>query len=167
MTSLTVAPYRTRRVRFAGLALSACGTLKLYTISADHTTPDETTITAALHVAHAYLAAPAKAMHVAGVHWHALPSHAAGALIVHRGADATFAVLDWWVGTNMLRHHVWAAPNDRATAFASLAGSDVAMCVWELAVIQHERAAWLRHVFTPHGTGDLDAYLADTIDGDY
>ena len=35
-------------------------------------------------------------------------------------------------------------------------------CTYELGVLVHERAAWLRHVF---GTGkpDLDAYLADVM----
>jgi hypothetical protein len=122
---------------------------------------------AALRLAHEYLVAPSTPVRAAGIDWYAIPTHAAGSLIVHRGADATFVILDWWVGTNMLRHHVWAAPNHDETAFESLAGTDIAMCVWELAVIQHERAAWLRHVFTPSGSGDLAAYLADTIDGDY
>jgi hypothetical protein len=33
-------------------------------------------------------------------------------------------------------------------------------CVWELAVLEHERAAWVRHMLTP-AEPDLAAYLAD------
>jgi hypothetical protein len=167
MSSIAVPPYRTRRVRFVRLAHSLLGTLKLYTISADQTPPDAATIDTALRLALDDLAAPPPDRHTAGIDWNAIPAHGAGSLIVHRGADATFALLDWWVGTNMLRHQVWAAPNDHATALVSIADTHIAMCVWELAVIQHERAAWLRHVLTPDAAGNLDAYFADTIDGDY
>jgi hypothetical protein len=33
-------------------------------------------------------------------------------------------------------------------------------CVWELAVLEHERAAWVRHILSP-ATPDLDGYLND------
>ena len=36
-------------------------------------------------------------------------------------------------------------------------------CVWELAVTDHERRAWLRHVLQH---GDLEAYVADTFEDD-
>jgi hypothetical protein len=36
-------------------------------------------------------------------------------------------------------------------------------CVWELEVTDHERRAWLRHVLQ---RGDLEAYVADTFEGD-
>jgi hypothetical protein len=32
--------------------------------------------------------------------------------------------------------------------------------VWELAPLEHERSAWVRHVLTPDEP-DLDAYVAD------
>jgi hypothetical protein len=35
-------------------------------------------------------------------------------------------------------------------------------CVWELAPLNHERAAWIRHVLRP-ATPNLDAYLADVL----
>lgn len=47
--------------------------------------------------------------------------------------------------------------------FDSLRDTGLAMCVWELQVIQHEREAWLRHVLTPSGRHDVPAYLADVL----
>jgi hypothetical protein len=160
-----VPPYRPRQVQFVRLATSVYGTLKVYTISVDATHPDPDTIDAALNKVYTYLRQSPREVRVAGIEWDRVSANGAGSLIVHRGTDATFAVLDWWVGINMLRHHVWAAPRATPTAMQSLADTDIAMCVWELAVIQHERAAWLRHVLTPDATGDVDAYLADTISG--
>jgi hypothetical protein len=34
--------------------------------------------------------------------------------------------------------------------------------VWELAVLEHERSAWVRHVLSPE-VADLGAYLFDTV----
>jgi hypothetical protein len=35
-------------------------------------------------------------------------------------------------------------------------------CVWELAIVAHERDAWVRHMLAP-GQPDLDGYLADSL----
>jgi hypothetical protein len=163
---LAVPPYRPRRIRFERLATSVHGTLKLYTISADGTPVDPSVITAAVITATDYLSRPIPPLHAATIAWHELPAHGAGALIVHRALDTTFVLLDWWVGFNMLRHRVWVAPNAAPHALQSIDEAGIAMCVWELAVIQHERAAWLRHVLTPDAAGRLDAYFADTITAD-
>ena len=38
----------------------------------------------------------------------------------------------------------------------------LAGCVWELTVLEHERAAWVEHMLVPDEP-DLDAYLADGV----
>lgn len=163
---LTVPPYRPRRIRFERLAHSPHGTLKVYTISADGSPVEPEAITAAVRTATDLLSAPVAPLHTASIAWHELPAQGAGSLIVHRALDATFVLLDWWVGFNMLRHRVWVAPTTAPLALQSIDETGIAMCVWELAVIQHERAAWLRHVLTPDAAGRLDDYLADTISAD-
>jgi hypothetical protein len=163
---IDVPPYHRRHIRFERLAHSAFGTLKVYTISLDDEPVDPSAITSALRVVADHLSAPRTPMHAAGIAWHEIPSHGAGSLIVHRAVDATFVLLDWWIGFNMLHHQVWAAPHDVPLALQSIEETGVAMCVWELAVIQHERAAWLRHVLTPDAAGRLDGYFADTLTAD-
>lgn len=157
------APYEPRTITFLGLHECAQATLKLYGISRDGTRPDPALLEAACRLAGVWLAAPRAACTAGGVDWAACPEHGLGSLIVHTGRESVFAVLDCWLGENMLRHHAWAAPLAGSGRFESLAPSGVAICVWELAVVQHERAAWLRHVLTPEGRADRAAYLADVL----
>ena len=164
LTPPSLSPYRPRTTRFLTLHRQAGVTLKVYGITATDDLPPPATVAAAIGLAVDYLATPRPPCWRAGIDWSNLPGYGIGSLIVHRGRTTVFAVLDWWVDENILRHHVWAAPAEPAGPFESLTPADVAICVWELAVLQHERAAWLRHVLTPDGTADFDAYLADRFD---
>ena len=38
-------------------------------------------------------------------------------------------------------------------------------CVWELPVINHERAAWVRHILQQATQPDWEAYRQDQLDG--
>lgn len=165
----TMQPYRPRRVRFLHLASRHGTTLKVYAITMDDDDLPAGAVDAAMDAAFAYLTADAPPCVAAGVDWTRLPGHGAGSLVVHAGREALFAVLDYWTDENMLRHQVWAAPRAVGSirpAFESLSPSGIAMCVWELAVIQHERAAWLRHVLTPSGQSDIAAYLGDVLNAE-
>ncbi len=164
LTPPTLSPYRPRPTGFLTLHREPGIALKVYGISATEEAPPADTVAVAIALAVAYLRAGRTPCWRAGVEWWGLPSYGVGSLIVHRGRTTTFAVLDWWIDENVLRHHVWAAPADPPGPFESLAPADVAICVWELAVLEHERAAWLRHVFTPDGHADLEAYLADRFE---
>lgn len=161
-----IGAYETRTVAFLGRVPAAGATLKLYGISRDGAPPAPALLDAARRLADGYLLAPRPECHAGGVDWAACPEHGLGTLIVHAGRESVFVLLDYWIGENMLRHRVWAAPLGDPAAFEPLAPADVAVCVWELAVLQHERAAWLRHVLTPHGRSDVEAYLADVMQGD-
>lgn len=161
-----LARYEPRTIAFQGLYPAVGATLKTYAISRDGGAPRPSVMAAARRLADAYLLAPLAPCAAGGVDWSACTEHGLGSLIVHTGREAAFVLIDCWVGENMLRHHVWAAPLGRPDQFESLAPCDVTMCVWELAVIQHERAAWLRHMLTPGGASDPAAYLADVLNGE-
>lgn len=158
--------YAPRPIRFLQCARCGDTTLKVYGISHTAELPDEASITAGLGCAEQYLATPRPSMTLAGVDWRGLPTHGLGSLIVHRGREAIFVLLHIWVDENMLRHQVWASTLAPPYRFESLAPADMDLCVWELAVIQHERAAWLRHILTPSGRSDVDAFLRDTLNAD-
>ncbi len=99
---------------------------------------------------------------------------AAGFAVLHRGGD-TGAYLNVysWAWDNVL-HFAGAAagqpaldcPDTDPTHFVPVTGTDRDRswigCVWELAPLAHERAAWIRHVLAPD-TPDLPAYLADAL----
>ena len=93
---------------------------------------------------------------------------AAGWLVFHRGAENGAYVLAYsWVWDNVVEVHSYAAgqpaldcPDLDPTHFVEVARSWMG-CVWELAVFEHERSAWVKHILSPD-TPDLAGYLSDT-----
>lgn len=87
-----------------------------------------------------------------------------GFLGVHDGRGENFVYVDWWERENELHHHLFISPADDPGELRAATTDDAVACVWDLAVIGHEREAWVRHVLAP-AVPDLAAYLADTLDG--
>ncbi|MEV5972453.1 hypothetical protein [Streptomyces sp. NPDC051921] len=97
---------------------------------------------------------------------------AASFVVLHRGGD-TGAYLNVysWVWDNVL-HFTGAAAGQPALDCPDLdptrfvptepGARNWIGCVWELAPLGHERAAWVRHMLAAE-TADLDAYLADAL----
>jgi hypothetical protein len=89
-------------------------------------------------------------------------------LVLHEGKTPMYLCVYDWVWGNAVEVISAAAaeaglgcPDEDPTHFVPnkriLAG-----CVWELTLLEHERAAWVRHMLVP-GEPDLDAYLADAV----
>lgn len=93
----------------------------------------------------------------------------AGFVVLHRGGDgAAYMCVYTWVWDNVLHMRSAAAaqralgcPDDDPTHFLPLDQRWIG-CVWELAPIDHERNAWVRHMLMPD-VGDLNGYLGDTL----
>jgi hypothetical protein len=90
----------------------------------------------------------------------------AGWLVLHEGPVPMYLCVYDWVWGNALEVRSAAAaepffgcPDDDPAHFI-VNGRILAGCVWELAMLEHERSAWVRHVLAP-GEPDLKAYLAD------
>lgn len=93
----------------------------------------------------------------------------AGWMVLHRGGD-TGAYLNVysWVWDNVIEFHAMAAgqaavgcPDDDPSNFVPLTKPWIG-CVWELAVLEHERSAWVRHMLAPERP-DVAAYLGDAM----
>lgn len=89
-----------------------------------------------------------------------------GFLGVHDGRGATFVFVDWWADENELHHHAFTSPLDRPGELVATGMDALIACAWDLAVIGHERAAWVETVMANPGGPDLDAYLARTLTAD-
>ncbi|HET9484976.1 MAG TPA: hypothetical protein VFO79_13535 [Xanthomonadales bacterium] len=82
-----------------------------------------------------------------------------GFLICHQGRGVHYLVICSWERENELAMRIFI----RSTGGWGdwhVPGPGHGPCVWDLAVIGHERDAYVRHVLT-EARGDLDAYLAD------
>jgi hypothetical protein len=91
-----------------------------------------------------------------------IPADSVGFAIAHDAADGCFALFDWFANGNEIHQRMLSARRERPSALSDHESSAIG-CVWELAVTDHERRAWLRHVLQ---NGDLEAYVADTFEDD-
>ncbi len=143
--------YHPRMISFHGVEAVGGWKVKMYGIAAHTETPR-----AALMEATAKIAASA------------LPSplghgrHGVGFAIAHDAADYCFALVDWWSGENEIHQRLFSAPLAQPQALRPHP-SEAIGCVWELAVTDFERRAWLRHVLANPDGPDLDAYVAATF----
>ncbi len=83
-----------------------------------------------------------------------------GFLGVHDGRGATLVFLDWWADENELHHRVYVGPPDEPDQLADATGTDLLGCCWDLAVIGHERQAWVETILANAAGPDHEAYLA-------
>ena len=87
----------------------------------------------------------------------ASPADGAAFVIAHQARPACFVLVYWWATPVDLCLRYFRAPLDQPTKLDPLPENS-AGCVWELAVMDHERRAWVRHMLTGD-TADLAAYL--------
>ena len=142
-------PYIPRQVRPLGLHQVGEWRVKLHGLYATgDTTADPSAWEGALRAAAEALPKPATEGGRYGV----------GFVIVHRGTSAYWYVVGWWAYSCRLSIASYSArisdPADIARCPTRQAG-----CVWELAVIDHERRAWTQSVMRSGHGPDIDAYL--------
>ncbi|WP_182086650.1 hypothetical protein [Aureimonas sp. ME7] len=87
-----------------------------------------------------------------------------GSVVLHRGEEAVWLLLLWWMPGGILAERLWRRPLDGATGFEPVERPLMA-CVWELSVIGFERDAY---VATVMAGGTQNAYLDRTLpEGEY
>jgi len=88
-----------------------------------------------------------------------------GFLGVHDGRGGNFVFVDWWEHENELHHHVLFSAAETPEKLRRQSEGDPIACVWDLSIVAHERAAWVRHVLAASDP-DVAAYLADMTAGE-
>lgn len=79
-----------------------------------------------------------------------------GFVILHQGVAGNWLLLHWWADNDICCRVLSRAPLELPERFEIHAGAVMA-CVWELAVIEFERRAWIEKVLCPGGS--IDTYL--------
>lgn len=158
MTIQLSSPYKTRPVRHLETWSHAGWRVKVYGITATGERPAEELVEAIKKEAAATLPEPAVTDARYGVAF----------LYAHQGRDGGgFASVNWWGNENELFHYQYEAPPERVGELRPIeqtGGSSA--CVWDLALIEHERTAWIECVLANDAGPDLEAYLARTLDAD-
>ena len=146
-------PYTPRRIRHVGTEPAGDGwRLKLYGIAVVGAEPQSALLDAARQSARERLSLVDDGYGAAFVVAHAAPARC-------------YISVAWWACVNEVHQTLYSAPVERL-AQLDVHGSAAIGCVWELAVHDHERRAWLEHVLWQPKSPDLDAYFNDTFTAD-
>jgi len=71
-------------------------------------------------------------------------------------------LVEQWAG-DIISHQGFRAPLDDPISFVPVPRGGPTVCVWEMEVMTHETAAWVRHILQ-RTSPDAGAYLADDFD---
>jgi len=85
---------------------------------------------------------------------------AIGFLIVHRGEEGVWLLIDGWHG-DIIRQRVYRAELDSPLSFVEVEQGGATACVYELEVHQHESKSMIRHVLGDKV--DIERYLNDWL----
>ncbi|MFI8960887.1 hypothetical protein ACIGO8_02135 [Streptomyces sp. NPDC053493] len=148
--------HHARTVRALGVREVAGHLLKVYAVEAPGRTVGEAETDPAVRLAADHL--------VLGRHRGSL---GLAVLLVHAGGDGDYVLVHTWIEGHMSDLAIWTGPAGRPDALRP-GRAGLASCVWEAAVLAHEREAFVRHVLD--GTGPaadrLAAWSDDALDGE-
>jgi hypothetical protein len=88
--------------------------------------------------------------------------------LIHQSVSWAYLIVGIWRGHQEWWERIYAVELKTPYAFTATEPDGAFMpgaCVWELAVICHERMAWHRYLFSDREDEDKRAWLADTYDG--
>ena len=92
------------------------------------------------------------------------PHDTVGHVIIHRGDEADWLLIHWWIPGAILSGVV--AKSGRGELQFERITEPLLACVWEQVVMAYERQAWINHMM--RGSPDRNGFLADTLpDGLY
>lgn len=96
---------------------------------------------------------------------HKLDTYNIATLILHEGKEGCFAIINWWIDENMLQNFVYLLKED-SDQYKLFSQNGIITCVWEMAVLWHERNAWVKHVLQQHNNPNIKGYLQDQLNTD-
>lgn len=143
-------PYRERLTQMIGVRTVSDWQLKVYTICGEANIVEDQVVEAALHFA------------ANNVDWPVDSPAKLGFLTLNAGEEAMWLLVDLWM-EDILHHFLFRAPCNAPEAFGPGPGDGTMACVWELAVIMHERKSWIKHALTTPDQPDYTSYLNNAL----
>jgi hypothetical protein len=148
-------PYDPRHVRFIRREDVDGWRLKLYSIALNGKEPHREFVGATRDLAASVLPQPPAGDDCYGV----------GFATAHDATSLYIALIYWWRSENELHQRIYVSPKDDPIAFSQVENQP-AGCVWELAVVDFERRAWLEDVLANPAGPNLERYLGRRLDAD-
>jgi hypothetical protein len=150
--------YRPRTIGFLKPYEASGWRLKFYGITVTGGPPRAELVTVAEALVPSVL--PSPAVYSGGEEPHDIDRYGIGFVTLHDAADYAFALFSWWAGENELHQRMYSSLPTRLGTMRPHPTPAIG-CVWELAVTDFERRAWLRHVLSRPEGPDLEAYFED------
>jgi hypothetical protein len=155
------ARYRQRQVHFLGIEEHDGWAIKLYLIIAEGRRREEGEWLLSRH-ARLLLAALPEAGSTDAPD---LTNGRHAILIVHAGERANWYLMVWWVNGDTLRQRMFRGARQDATMLEDISDLGLIGRVWELAILDFERRAWIETMNPENGAPDPRAYLATALTG--
>jgi hypothetical protein len=148
-------PYEPRHVRFIRREDANGWRLKLYGIALQGKEPDPAFVEATRELAASVLPQPPAADDRYGV----------GFATAHDATSLYIALVYWWQSENELHQRIYVSPKEGPIEFTQVENQP-AGCVWELAIVDFERRAWIEDVLSPRDGPHLERYLERRVSED-
>lgn len=150
-------PYEERPIKLVEIAEDAGWTFKIYSVVyKKNAPPDERTIEMAKQFAKDCIE---KYHYIAD-------SYGLGYIIIHKGMDSNFIVINWWLGENMICTHTFLSPLNNQYLYQEITHTGMNVCVWDELVHYHERNAWVNFIMKKPACPDIKGYIADIYKND-
>ena len=93
-----------------------------------------------------------------------LPVYKQAFVIVHEAREGVWILLNWWTGGEMIGTKAYFSRFETPKVIAdSPYGKNSLLCVWELEVFAHERAAWIKNILKRAAKPDFEGYKRDVL----
>jgi hypothetical protein len=155
LTTAFEAPYEPRHVRFVRREDVGGWQLKLYGIALNGTEPDPGFVEATKDLTSSVLPQPPVSDDRYGVAF----------ATAHDARSAYIALIYWWQSENELHQRIYVSPKADPISFQPVENQP-AGCVWELAIVDFERRAWIEDVLASPSGPNLERYLERRLDED-
>jgi len=87
------------------------------------------------------------------------PSYGLGYIILHKGMDSNFIVVNWWCGENMLVTRTMLARLNDPYNYTEITATGMNVCVWDMLVHNHERNSWVENILKNPASPKTGSYL--------
>jgi hypothetical protein len=93
-----------------------------------------------------------------------IPNYKTAFLILHEAREGIWILFNYWTGGEMIQTDVcFSSFNDPDKIQSSPYKDSSLLCVWELEIFAHERAAWIKHILSNADKPKFIDYLKDTL----
>lgn len=151
--------YKPRKVEFNQLVKLDDWCVKVYTITLNENFKSQEILNAALKELPIWVENAKKSF---------LKTHKNAFLILHEGREGVWILMNWWTDGEILETKVYFGDyNDPDKVKESIYKPKSLICTWELAVVIHERKAWIKHVLQNAKNPKFEEYSKDVLISSY